>query len=80
MRKTLRVSLLVMLLACSVHATDIIQNGVVSTPPPPPPAITSDIQNGVTGNIPNGVTGQIPYGEISQPILIDVLLALLSLI
>ncbi len=40
MRKTLRVSLLVVLLACSVHAGDIIQNGVVSTPPPPPAATT----------------------------------------
>ena len=35
MRKTLRVSLLIVLLACSVHASDIIQNGVVSAPPPP---------------------------------------------
>jgi hypothetical protein len=36
MRKTLRISSLVIVLACSVRANDIIQNGIVSTPPPQP--------------------------------------------
>jgi hypothetical protein len=51
MRKTLRVSLLVVLLACSVRADDI-QNGVTSTPPQ---AVAGEIQNGVADDIQNGV-------------------------
>ena len=54
------------------------------------PAFAGNIPNNLTGNIPNnetlsgdtqnGVTGNIPYGVTSETPLLDVLLALLSLI
>ncbi|HWT00050.1 MAG TPA: hypothetical protein VN256_07375 [Pyrinomonadaceae bacterium] len=71
MRKTIRAFVLVMALAIPAFAGDI------------PNGVTGYIPNGVasTGDIPNGVTsrGDIPNGATSQPLL-DVLLALLSLI
>jgi hypothetical protein len=45
--KTIRVSVLVALLACSVHA-GVMQSGVVD-PPPPPPA-TNAMQEPVSQN------------------------------
>jgi hypothetical protein len=80
MRKFIRASVLVLVLAVPAFAgyipygaTGEIPNGANST---------GYIPYGVTstGNMPNGVTGEIPYGDISQPILIDVLLSLFSLI
>lgn len=71
MRKTIRAFVLVLALAVPAFAGDI------------PNGVKGDIPNGITsmGDIPNGVTstGDIPNGATSQP-LIDVLLALLSLI
>lgn len=57
MRKTIRVSLLIIMLACSVRAGDI-QYPV--TPPPPPPA---------TGDMPNGLTTQVTATTIGFELL-----------
>ena len=69
MRKTIRAFVLVLALAVPAFAGEI------------PNGVKGEIPNGVAaaGYIPNGVTGEIPYGATSQPLL-DVLLALLSLI
>ncbi|HWT00035.1 MAG TPA: hypothetical protein VN256_07295 [Pyrinomonadaceae bacterium] len=74
MRKTIRAFVLVLALAVPAFAGNI-PNGVTST---------GNIPNGVTstGNIPNGVTstGEIPNDDATQTTLLDVLLALLSLV
>lgn len=78
MRKFIRASVLVLALAIPAFAGDIpygvtgeIPNGATAA---------GEIQNGVAGDIPNNLTGEIPYGATSQTTLIDVLLALFSLI
>jgi hypothetical protein len=73
MRKLLRASVLVLVLAIPAFAGDI-PNGVAA----PPPSNTTQ-----PGDIPNGVTGEIPYGVTSSEpttteILIDLLFALVS--
>jgi hypothetical protein len=75
MKKTLRVSMLVILLACSVFAGEM-PNGVVSTPPPPP-AIVGEMPNGVAsaGDMQNGVVSTSPPAESTAT---DVLLTLLQ--
>lgn len=54
MRKTLGVSLLVMLLTCSAHA-GIIPNGK-DEPPPPPPTATEESTEQDGNGTPDGVT------------------------
>lgn len=51
MRKTLRVSLLIVILACSAHA-GIMPNGEQEPPPPPQP--TQSEQEPEGGDMPNG--------------------------
>jgi hypothetical protein len=72
MRQTIRAFVLVLALAVPAFAGNI-PNGVTST---------GNIPNGATvaGDMQNGVTGNIPYGVTSETPLLDVLLALLSLI
>lgn len=42
MRKAIRVSLMIMVLACSANA-GLMPNGDVSSPPPPPPAASANV-------------------------------------
>lgn len=76
MRKIIRASVLVLVLATSVFAGDIpnnltgdIPNGVASTDNIPNGATsTGYIPNGVVGEIPNNATGEIPNGvTITSP-------------
>ena len=70
MRKTIRAFVLVLALAVPAFAGDIPNN------------VKGNIPNGATtaGYIPNNITGGIPNGDAAQTALLDVLLALLSLI
>jgi len=68
MRKTIQISLLVILLACSARA-GIMPNGVTD-PPPPPPADTQTAD----GIMPNGATAQT-----TAAIVIELLQGVLSL-
>lgn len=78
MRKSIRASVLVLVLAVPAFAGEI-PFGVTGDMPNGATA-TSETQNEVAGEIPNGVTGSIPYGGTSQTPIINILLSLLSLI
>lgn len=75
MRKTIGISLLTMLLACSTYASDgIIQNPVVGPPPPP----SAGQQLGSAGEITNDVTGDIQNPVVS-PLTLSLLQSVLAL-
>lgn len=78
MRKTLRISVLIMALAVSVSAGEM-QNGVVDTPPPPQ-AITGEMQNGVAGDMQNGVIStSSPAESTATEVFLTLLQSFLSL-
>lgn len=69
MKKTLRVSVLVMLLACSAYAGDM-PNGVTSTPRQSP---------AVAGDMPNGVASTSPAESTATDLLLTLLQSFLAL-
>ena len=70
MKKTLRASVLVMLLACSVYAGEM-PNGVTSTPPQSP---------AIAGEMPNGVASTSPLAEsTATEVFLSLLQSLLAL-
>lgn len=80
MKKTLRVSVLVIILACSVFAGEM-PNGVVS-PPPPPPALVGEMPNGVAsaGDMPNGVIStSLPTESTTTEAFLTLLQSILAL-
>ncbi|OLE53142.1 MAG: hypothetical protein AUG51_14710 [Acidobacteria bacterium 13_1_20CM_3_53_8] len=56
MSKTIRASVLILLLACSAYAGDM-QNGVTDSPPPPPPSAVQEQPTG--GEMQNGVADSL---------------------
>jgi hypothetical protein len=79
MRKALRISVLIMVLAISANAGDM-QNGVTSTPRLTP-AIAGDMQNGVAGagEMQNGVASTSPAESTATDLLLTLLQSLLAL-
>jgi hypothetical protein len=75
MRKAIRASVLVMVLAVPAFAGEIPYD--VVSPPPPNATQQGDIQNGVAGEIPNDVAGDIPY-NVTGSVLVTLLVALIS--
>jgi hypothetical protein len=70
MKKTLRVSVLVMLLACSVYAGDM-PNGLTSAPPPPSAA--SAVQESVEES------QKLQIESTAAKIMLDLLQSILAL-
>jgi hypothetical protein len=77
MRKVIRASVLVLVLAVPTFAGEIPYN-VTSPPPPTNSTAQGEMQNGVAGDIPNDVTGDIPYDVTPSSVLISLLVALIA--
>ncbi|HEX8476157.1 MAG TPA: hypothetical protein VF666_19315 [Pyrinomonadaceae bacterium] len=74
MLKSLRISVVVLVLACSVYADGDIQNGVTDPPPPPP----TNISQPIDGNIPNDVDGEMPNGQTVQSVMVEIMMNILG--
>ena len=76
MRKLVRASVLVMVLAMPAFAGEIPYD--VASPPPANTTQQGDIPNGLAGDIPNNVTGDIPYNITGSSIWVSLLVVLMS--